>query len=55
LPPQAAYIRLPPTVRRRLLAAGLSFREAVHAASHALLNVVPLFMMCNPEDMVCMF
>ena len=31
--------------------AGLPFRDGLHAASHALLNVVPLYMMCNATDM----
>ncbi len=31
--------------------AGLPFRDGVHAACHALLNVLPLFLMCNPSDM----
>ncbi|WIA12038.1 hypothetical protein OEZ85_012117 [Tetradesmus obliquus] len=48
---QACYMRLPPSARRACDAAGIPFREAVHAASHALLNVLPLYMVCNSTDM----
>ncbi|KAG7666576.1 hypothetical protein KSW81_000350 [Nannochloris sp. 'desiccata'] len=47
---EAAYLRLPPTARRRVEAAGLPFRDGVHAAAHAVLNALPLFIMTNPED-----
>lgn len=47
---QACYIRLPPSARRVCEGSGLDFREGVHAASHALLNVLPLFMVCNSND-----
>lgn len=49
-PPQACYLRLPPSARRACESAGLDFREGVHAASHAVLNVLPLFMVCNSND-----
>ena len=42
---------MPPTARRLCDAAGLPYRDGLHAAGHALLNVLPLFMMCNPNDM----
>jgi DEAD/DEAH box helicase domain-containing protein len=29
---------------------GLPFREGLHAASHAVLNVLPLYLLCNPTD-----
>ena len=48
---QAAYIRVPRAARQRVKDAGLPFRDGLHAASHALLNVVPLYMMCNSTDM----
>ena len=48
---QAAYIRVPRTARQRVRDAGLPFRDGLHAASHALLNVIPLYMMCNTTDM----
>lgn len=47
---EAAYIRLPPTARLRLRDGGLGFRDGVHAAAHALLNVLPLHLMSNPQD-----
>lgn len=46
----ATYIRLPACARTRVESAGLSFRDGVHAAAHAVLNVLPLFMMCNAGD-----
>jgi DEAD/DEAH box helicase domain-containing protein len=45
------YLRLPPGARTACQAANIPFREGVHAAAHALLNVVPLFLVCNPSDM----
>jgi hypothetical protein len=60
---QASYIRLPPSVRAACRAAGFDYRESVHAAAHAVLNALPLFMACdagdvatecdNPYDTVC--
>jgi DEAD/DEAH box helicase domain-containing protein len=47
---QATYIRLPPSLRATLQEAGLSFSEGVHAASHQILNALPLFVMCDPGD-----
>lgn len=32
------------------LRAGLGFRESVHAAAHAVLSVLPLFIMCGSND-----
>jgi hypothetical protein len=43
-------VRIPPAARHACAAAGLAFREGVHGAAHALLNVLPRFMMCNPGD-----
>lgn len=31
--------------------AGVAYREGLHAAGHAMVNVLPLFMSCNPADM----
>lgn len=42
---------MPRAARQRVKDAGLPFRDGLHAASHALLNVVPLYMMCNATDM----
>lgn len=47
---EATYLRLPPSARAGVEAAGLKYREGVHAAAHALLNVLPLYMMCNAND-----
>lgn len=47
---ETAYVRLPPCVRRAVRDAGLEFRAAVHAAAHAVLNVLPLFILCNAND-----
>ncbi|GIL51561.1 hypothetical protein Vafri_7530, partial [Volvox africanus] len=48
---QAAYVRVPPSARRECSARNLSFREGCHAANHALLNVVPLFLIANARDL----
>ncbi|KAK9842388.1 hypothetical protein WJX84_006352, partial [Apatococcus fuscideae] len=50
-PTQAAYIRVPRIARRKVHEAGLPFRDGLHAASHAMLNVIPLFMLCGSTDM----
>eukprot|EP00889_Picochlorum_renovo_P006033 jgi/Picre1/33063/NNA_008389.t1 len=42
--------RLPPSARQIVQLAGYGFRDSVHAAAHALMNVLPLYLMCNPED-----
>ena len=43
-------MRLPPGARARCNDAGVDFREAVHAAAHAMLNILPLYMVCNSTD-----
>ncbi|XP_010936422.1 uncharacterized protein [Elaeis guineensis] len=48
---QAAWIRIPPSVKTAVEMQNLPFRAGMHAASHALLNVVPLYMMCNTFDL----
>ncbi|KAK9819572.1 hypothetical protein WJX81_002582 [Elliptochloris bilobata] len=48
---QAAYIRVPASARAALRARNLPFRDGLHAASHALLNVLPLRLMCGALDM----
>ncbi|KAL6746607.1 hypothetical protein V8C86DRAFT_1481591 [Haematococcus lacustris] len=47
---QAAYMRLPPSARRVCRECGLGFRDGVHGAAHAVLNVLPLFVICNAKD-----
>lgn len=39
---QAAWIRVPQSIREAVELEGLSFRAGKHAAAHAFLNVVPL-------------
>ena len=48
---QAAYIRVPHSARGVLAAQGLPFRDGLHAASHALVNVMPLFLLCSSQDL----
>lgn len=48
---QAAWIRIPQSVKTAVEMQNLPFRAGMHAASHALLNVVPLYMMCNTSDL----
>jgi DEAD/DEAH box helicase domain-containing protein len=36
---------VPPTARAAVKAAGLPFRDGLHAASHAVLNVLPAYIM----------
>lgn len=48
---QAAWILVPQSVKVAVQKNGSSFRAGLHAASHALLNVVPLYMMCNTSDL----
>lgn len=42
--------RVPQAARKACAAAGAPYRDSLHAAGHALLNVMPLFMTCNPSD-----
>ena len=48
---QAAYIRVPAMARMAVRQAGLGWREGLHAASHAMLNCVPLHLLCDATDM----
>ncbi len=48
---QATYLRVPHTARKRVAEEGLPFRDGIHGAGHALLNVLPLFLMCASSDM----
>nr|CAD1817944.1 unnamed protein product [Ananas comosus var. bracteatus] len=48
---QAAWIRIPLSVKTAVEAQNLPLRAGSHAASHALLNVVPMYMMCNVSDL----
>ncbi|KAL6629705.1 hypothetical protein ACP70R_029470 [Stipagrostis hirtigluma subsp. patula] len=46
---QAAWISIPQTVRAALQQS--EFQGGVHAASHAILSIVPLHMMCSVSDL----
>ncbi|KAJ6813656.1 uncharacterized protein M6B38_142540 [Iris pallida] len=48
---QAVWIRVPLSIKSAVEMQERSFRAGLHAASHALLNVVPLYVMCNASDM----
>ncbi|KAH9329442.1 hypothetical protein KI387_001550, partial [Taxus chinensis] len=48
---QAVWIRVPHQIRTDIEKKNLSFRAGLHAASHALLNIMPLYIMCNPSDL----
>ena len=42
---------MPAAARRAIADEGLPFRDGLHAAGHAVLNVLPLFLMCAHGDM----
>ena len=46
----AAWIRVPDAARRAAREAGLEFRAGLHAATHALINVLPLYLMASNAD-----
>ncbi|KAG0545729.1 hypothetical protein BDA96_02G387400 [Sorghum bicolor] len=48
---QAVWVRIPHSVKITVEERKLEFRSGSHAASHALLNVVPLHMMCSASDL----
>lgn len=47
----AVSLRLPSIARRMVAEQQGSFREGVHGAVHAIMNVIPLFVTSNPEDL----
>ena len=47
---QATYVRVPPAALVECAARGLDHRASVHAASHAVLAVLPLHLLCNARD-----
>lgn len=47
---EATYFRLPAKAKEKVAEAGLCLRSGLHAAGHALLNVLPLFLICNAGD-----
>ncbi|GMH38722.1 hypothetical protein BSKO_06606 [Bryopsis sp. KO-2023] len=48
---QAVYIRVPHKLRADVKQRGLEWCAGLHAANHALLNVIPLYLMCGSGDM----
>ncbi|KAL5725762.1 hypothetical protein ACHQM5_008871 [Ranunculus cassubicifolius] len=46
---QAVWIRVPESIREAV--EGQNYPAGLHAASHAVLNVVPLFLQCNSSDL----
>ncbi|KAK3011917.1 hypothetical protein RJ639_013010 [Escallonia herrerae] len=48
---QAAWISVSQSVKAAVEMKNYSFRGGLHAAGHALLNVVPLFIICNSSDL----
>ena len=42
--------RLPKMCRHHVDESGNEFRDSLHAAAHAVMNVLPLYVMCNAED-----
>ncbi|CAK9147912.1 unnamed protein product [Ilex paraguariensis] len=47
---QAVWIRVPQSVKTAVEITNCSFRGGLHAAGHALLNVLPLYVICNSSD-----
>ncbi|GFP90671.1 putative ATP-dependent helicase hrq1 [Phtheirospermum japonicum] len=48
---QAVWIRVPQSVKTAIEISDYSFHGGLHAAGHALLNVIPLFIICNQSDL----
>ncbi|KAI4365849.1 hypothetical protein MLD38_021798 [Melastoma candidum] len=48
---QAVWIQVPQAVKEAVESRNFSFRAGMHAASHAVLNVVPLCIICNYSDL----
>lgn len=48
---QAVWIRVPQSIKSAVEIQSFSFRAGLHAASHAVLNVVPLYVICNSSDL----
>ncbi|EPS69732.1 hypothetical protein M569_05032, partial [Genlisea aurea] len=49
---QAVWMRVPQSTKISVESSSrYSFRGGLHAAGHALLNVVPLFILCNQSDL----
>ncbi|XP_059453824.1 uncharacterized protein LOC132184275 isoform X1 [Corylus avellana] len=48
---QAVWIPVPQSIKAAVNKQNFDFRGGLHAASHALLNVVPLHIICNSSDL----
>ncbi|MCD9645977.1 hypothetical protein HAX54_035467 [Datura stramonium] len=48
---QAVWIQVPQTIKTAVESLNYSFRGGLHAAGHALLNVVPMYIVCNSSDL----
>ena len=46
----ATWVRIPESARRQTKALGIAFDEAAHAASHALINALPLVLLASHAD-----
>lgn len=47
---QAVWVPVSETIKKTVEALNYSFRGGLHAACHAILNVVPLYIVCNTSD-----
>ncbi|XP_038878310.1 uncharacterized ATP-dependent helicase YprA isoform X4 [Benincasa hispida] len=48
---QAVWVPVPQSIKEEVKRKNFDFRAGLHAASHALLNVVPLRIICNMSDL----
>ncbi|XP_055826142.1 uncharacterized protein LOC129894460 isoform X2 [Solanum dulcamara] len=48
---QAVWIQVPQIIKTAVETLNYSFRGGLHAAGHALLNVVPMYIVCNSSDL----
>ena len=48
----AAWLRVPDAAREAVRSEGVDYRAGLHAATHALINVLPLYLMASQADVV---
>jgi hypothetical protein len=48
----AAWLRVPDAAREAVRGEGVDYRAGLHAATHALINVLPLYLMASQADVV---
>ncbi|KAK9066603.1 hypothetical protein SSX86_013926 [Deinandra increscens subsp. villosa] len=48
---QAVWIRVPQPIKTTVETENYSFRGGLHAAGHALLHIIPLYIICNSSDL----